>query len=181
MQNEKGLCSPATPATTSFDAPADEDSSEGSIDHLGTQSPPASAEKAQVTVECRNINGSARDGDEAPDHSNDSSYDDGSDDSSSSSEGELLIERRRKRVAQNEIKLEQLGLHRIKPRKKKQFTKRKPDEVVTEDLDVGCVFLTGTESSGAQSENLCKKYPGREPQIRLLKGILHGATSQLDQ
>ena len=165
------------------DESVDEDGSEGSMDHLGTQSPPASAEKAQVTVESMNINGSARDGDEPPEHTNDSSYDDGSDDSSSSSEDELLIERRRKRVAQNEIKLEQLGLQRIKPRRKKQFTKRKPDEVVKEDLGigVGCVFQVGTESSGAHSEDLCKKYPGREPQIRLLKGILHGVTSQLDQ
>ena len=117
------------------------------------------------------------------DNNDGSSHDDFSDSSSSSSEDELLIDRRRKRVTQNEIKLELLGLKKIIPMRKRKCTKPKLDEAVKEDhgIPTGCVFLRGKESTSAVSEDLCKKYPGREPQIRVLKGILHGAISQLDQ
>ena len=127
------------------------------------------------------------DGDVNDDSDTDSNSSD--DDDSSSSEEEqwddgMLKIRRAENVARNEAKLEELGLQHFKPQKTLRPKKRKLKENIKEEegaIDEGGMLLLGSITCDNKPQDLSAKYPGRELQIRLMKGILHGAIAQLDQ
>lgn len=112
-----------------------------------------------------------------------------SDDSSSSSEAspvvlEGLTEARERKVARNQTMMKQLGLiPSVKPKKpKRPYGKASKERVTGDGVGVaeGCMLWPGTMHSDIDPQDLYLKYPGREPQIRLVKSILHSTSAQLD-
>lgn len=101
-----------------------------------------------------------------------------------STELEGLTELRQRKVARNQTMMEQLGLvQSVKPNAPKRLGRKKRKESFMDSrvgAEGGCVLGPGTMRSCVGSEDVALKYPGREPQIRLVKSILHATIAQLD-
>jgi hypothetical protein len=115
---------------------------------------------------------------------------DDDDDDDDDVEGEMLNERRNKRVALNQTRLEQLGLQTstlLRPtnfssRKEKQQPRMKRNRQGRSKPN-GCLLYPSTKSESSdpyREESLFTKYPGRETQIRLLQSVLEATVAQLE-
>jgi hypothetical protein len=170
-----------TPESFCHDADVCDEDQDGGLtdDQLAVEQPITQIFHPEIHCETRNEIHCAQD-DIADDNDSESDV------SSSSSEAspmvlEGLSEVRERKVARNQTMMKQLGLIQgVKPKNTKRKPRRERVMEKEDGVEEGCMLWSGTKLSGSGSQDVYLKYPGREPQIRLVKSIVHATIAQLD-